>query len=128
MNYSPLLHVYPATANDKLRSSGYALLLTLNAAAIRIAEHGGEVTHTGCEIFFGFPGDFNEQLTYARQQFFEICIPMQSAIGEELAFYRQVLTRFHSRTEYLTGAVSDDDERAIIQLQKEILEKIAEEH
>lgn len=128
MNYSSLLHVYPKTADEKLRSSGYALLLALNGAAIRMAENGSGVTETGGEIIFGFPGNFSEQLKDAREQFLEICSPMQTASGEELAFYRQVLVRFHGRTKYLTGAVSDADEQVILQLKREIIEKIADEH
>jgi DNA-binding MltR family transcriptional regulator len=128
MNYSSLLHVYPETAGKKLRSSGYALLMAINGAAIRMADNGGGVTETGGEITFGFPGDFSEQLENAREQFLDICRPMQTASGEELEFYRQVLASFHGRTRYLTGAVSDADEQAILQLRTEILEKIADKH
>ena len=128
MNYASYLQAYPETADKKLRSSGYALLLALTGAANTLAEHGRGVTEIGGEIVFGFAGDFSEQIKDIREQFLEVCSRMQAASGEELSFYRQVLVRFHARTKYLKGAVSDADEQAILKLQTEILEKIGIEN
>jgi DNA-binding MltR family transcriptional regulator len=127
MNYAPYLLAYPETADKKLRSTGYALLLTLTGAANTLAEQGGGVEDRGREIVFGFAGNFSEQLEDARDQFLEICNRMKATSGEELSFYRQVLIRFHARTAYVEGAVSDADKQAILQLQTEILEKAGNE-
>jgi hypothetical protein len=127
MNFAPYLLAYPETADKKLRSSGYALLLALTGAANTLVEQGGGVENRGGEIVFGFAGDFSEQLKDARDQFLEICNRMQAASGEELSFYRQVLIRFHARTEYLEGAVSDADKQALLQLQTEILKNAESE-
>ena len=128
MNYASYLQVYPETADKKLRSSGYALLLALTGAANTLAEGGRAVTETRGELVFGFAGDFSEQIKDARDDFLEICSRMQAASGEELSFYRQVLVRFHVRTRYLKGAGSDADDQAILKLQTEILERIGIEN
>lgn len=125
MTYASYLQVYPNTAEVKLRSSGYALLLTLTGATISLAESGERVENRGREIVFGFAGEFADQLKDARDQFLEICNRMQAASGEELSFYRRALTSFHARTKNVEGAVSDADKQAILQLQKEILEQAA---
>ena len=127
MSYASYLQAYPETADKKLRSSGFALLLALTGAANTLAEHGGGVTEIGGEIVFGFAGDFSEQIKDVRDQFLEVCSRMQAASGEELSFYRQVLIRFHVRAKYLS-TLSDADEQAILKLQTEILEKIGIEN
>ena len=127
MSYASYLQVYPETPDEKLRSSGFALLLALTSAANTLAENGRAVTETGFEIVFGFAGDFSEQINDFRNQFLEICSRMEAASGEELSFYRQVLIRFHVRAKYLS-TLSDADEQAILKLQTEILERIGSEN
>ncbi|VVP61625.1 hypothetical protein PS874_06311 [Pseudomonas fluorescens] len=127
MSYASYLQAYPETADKKLRSSGFALLLALTSAANTLAEQGRGVTATGGEIVFGFAGDFSEQIKDFRDQFLEICSRMDIASGEELSFYRQVLVRFHMRAKYLSN-LADADEQAILRLQIEILERIGIEN
>ncbi|EJM44839.1 transcriptional regulator [Pseudomonas sp. GM33] len=125
MNYASYLQAYPETAEEKLRSSGYALLLALTGLSGTLANRGGGVTAIGGEIFFGFSGDFNDQIKAAKEDFLDISNRMQTASGEALSFYRQVLIRLHARTQYLKGADSDADEKAILMLRTEILERAA---
>lgn len=125
MNFASYLHAYPETPTDKLRSSGYALLLAITGKTGALAESGGGVTVTGGEVVFGFAGEFAEQIKTAREDFLFISDRMQAASGEALSFYRQALARFHARTQYLQGTESDADEQAILKLRAEILEKIS---
>jgi len=125
MNYASFLQAYPETVEKKLRSSGFALLLSLIGTANSITENGRCVREMGGEVVFGFTGELSEQIQDAREQLFDICSRMENSSGAELAFYRQVLVRFHARTEYLTGAVSAADNQAVRLLKKDIEERLA---
>lgn len=126
MSYAPYLQAYPETVEAKLRSSGYALLLTLTGATINLTNSGNRLENRGSDVSFGFVGDFTEQLKDARGQFLEICSRMQDTSGEELSFYRRALIKFHARTAHVEGAASNADNLALLQLRREILEKAAE--
>lgn len=125
MNYASFLQAYPETVDKKLRSTGFALLLSLIGSANRIAEDGQCVQEMNGEIMFGFVGEPGEQIQDARNQLIEIYDRMQDTTGAELAFYREVLVSFHARTAFISGVVSPADKQSLHLLQKEIEEKIA---
>lgn len=125
MNYPSFLQAYPKTVDKKLRSTGFALLLSLIGSANRIAEEGQCVKEMNAEIMFGFAGEPGEQIQDARNQLIEIYDRMQDTTGAELAFYREVLVSFYTRTALISGVVSPADEQSLHLLKKEIEEKIA---
>ncbi|MEB0106336.1 MltR family transcriptional regulator [Pseudomonas sp. MH9.3] len=125
MNYAPFLQAYPAIAEEKLRSSGYALLLNLIASANAINQEGRRVEEPKAEIMFGFAGEASEQIQNARDQLTEVYDRMRDTSGAELEFYREVLVRFHARTAFIGGALSPTDRQSLRLLEKEIEEKIA---
>lgn len=122
MSYSPFLLKHPETPKKKLQTSGFSLLMALTGFAGNLVEQGGGAKPIAGEIVLGFPGDFNEQIKWARDDFQSICTSMQTAKGEALSFYRQALITLHGRTEYLNGADSEADEQAIDKLRNEIMD------
>ncbi|WP_448125668.1 MltR family transcriptional regulator [Pseudomonas veronii] len=125
MNYASYLEAYPETVEEKLRSSGYALLLSLIGNANGLKEEGRRVEEPRAEIMFGFAGEAGEQIQDARYQLTEIYDRMKDTSGAELAFYREVLVRFYSRTALIRGALSPTDKQSLRLLEKEIEETIA---
>lgn len=125
MNYASFLEAYPETVDKKLRSSGFALLLSLIGSANGFSEEGRRVKELRGEITLGFAGDAGAQIQDARDQLVEIYDRMKDTSGDELAFYREVLVRFLARTSLISGALSEADKQSLRLLEKEIEEKIA---
>lgn len=125
MNYASYLQSHPETAKEKLQTSGYALLLALTGFTGNVIEHDRGVKIIAGEIFFGFPGDFEEQIRTAKDDFQYIANRMQSESGEPHLFYRQALITLYHRTQYITGTDSDANEQTIIELRNQILERAA---
>lgn len=110
MAFSRINGSFPDTLSEKIRSSMSCLLIEIRSSTHQIQKKGMQAKLVGNHLMVGFPGDFESQISSARDELKRIDANLSEAEGKKREFYVTLLLRFKDRLTVM--AKPEDAEQA----------------
>lgn len=97
LSFSRIQEVFPSTPKEKFLGSMSSLLIELQVAEVSLRERKLGAKEIGRELYAGFAGSVEDQLSLAAKRLTEIAMGIQSSNGEERRFYHELAAKFTAR-------------------------------
>lgn len=120
LHFSTLDDEFPASAQDKVRSSFGAILLELRSTTNQIKKHGRRAKLIRQHLVAGVTGELNDQIAACRTRLTELAEELKSASGDRRRFLLTARRNWESKLEIVRLNAPSERQAEIRHLQTEL--------